>query len=42
VEGEVELGGGELGHGLDEDIGDGFILDAVGVELVAIGRGRER
>lgn len=35
VEGEVELGGGEGGHGLDEDVGDDLVLDAVGVELVA-------
>ena len=36
VEREVELGRGELGHGLDEDVGDDLILDAVGVELVAV------
>ena len=35
MQGEVELRRGELGHGLDEDVRDDFILDAVGVELVA-------
>lgn len=36
VEGEGELGRGELGHGLDEGVGDDLVLHAVRVELVAV------
>ena len=39
VHGEVELGGRELCHGLDEDVGDDLVLDPVGVELVSNPRG---
>jgi len=36
VQREVELRRGELGHGLDEDVGDDLVLDPVGVELVEL------
>jgi len=35
VESERELCGGELGHCLDQDVGDHLILDTVGVELIS-------
>lgn len=37
-EGEAkgEVGGGEDGKSLDEDVGDGLVTGKVGVELVAI------
>lgn len=41
VEGQGELRGGELGQGLDEDVGDNLVLGAVGVELVP-SRGKRR
>lgn len=34
MKGKVELRGGELGHCLDEDVGDDLVLDPVWVELV--------
>jgi len=34
---QVELGRRELRHGLDQDVCDDLIFDAVGVELVAVG-----
>lgn len=34
-EAEGEVGAGEDGEGLDEDVGDGLVAGEVGVELVA-------
>jgi hypothetical protein len=34
MESEGELRGGKLRHCLDEDVGDDFIFDSVGVELI--------
>ena len=31
-----EVGAGEDGEGLDEDVGDGLVAGEVGVELVAV------
>lgn len=36
MKGKVELRGGELGHCLDEDVGDDLVLDPVWVELVPV------
>ena len=35
-ESEGEVGAGEDGEGLDEDVGDGLVAGEVGVELVAV------
>lgn len=35
VQGEGEVGGGEDGERLDEDVGDGFVFGEVGVELIS-------
>lgn len=36
VAGEGEVGGGEDGEGLDEDVGDGLVAREVRVELVSL------
>lgn len=35
---EREVGAGEDGQGLDEDVGDGLVAGQMGVELVAAAR----
>ena len=41
-EAQGEVGGGEDGEGLDEDVGDGLVTGEVGVELVAMVLGQHR
>lgn len=36
MEAEAEVGAGEDGESLDEDVGDGLLFRKLGVELVAV------